>query len=89
LKKFAKENIQYIIGTKNKDVRATVIIVDAITLLFNFFCTYCVNVFVAIANKIDTQIAFKKGLKSSTIKNIITIAIAIRKFTAFKIIFLV
>jgi hypothetical protein len=46
-------------------------------------------VFVAIANKIDTQIAFKKGLKSSTIKNIITIAIAIRKFTAFKIIFLV
>jgi hypothetical protein len=33
--------------------------------------------------------AFKNGLKSSTIKKIITTAIAIRKFTAFKIVFLV
>ena len=74
---------------KNKEVRDTVIIDVAIILLFNFFCKYCVNVFVAIANNIDTHIAFRNGLKSSIIKNIITIAIAIKKLTAFKIVFLV
>jgi hypothetical protein len=48
-------------------------------LLFSLFSKYAVNELVATANKSDTQMAFIKGLKSSIIKKIITIAIAIRK----------
>ena len=59
-----------------------------IILLFNFSSKIKVKVLVAIASNEATQIAFKNGLKSSTIKKIITIAIAIKKYVAFKIIFL-
>ena len=79
LKKSAKENIQYKIGIKNSDVNAIVIIDVAKKRLFNLFSKYKVKELVATANKSDTQIAFKNGLKSSTIKKIITIAIAIKK----------
>ena len=79
LKKFANEKIQYRIGTKNIDANPIVIIELARILLFNFLSNKWVREFVATANKIETLIAFKKGLKSSTIKKIITIAIAIKK----------
>ena len=46
---------------------------------FDFFSKKCVKELVATVNSIDTSIAFRKGLNSSTIKKIITIAIAIIK----------
>ena len=73
---------------KNRDVSIIVIIEVEIILLFNFSSKIKVKVLVAIASNEATQIAFKNGLKSSTIKKIITIAIAIKKYVAFKIIFL-
>jgi hypothetical protein len=79
LKKFAKEKIQYKIGIKNSAASPIVIKVVENILLFNLFSKKRVKELVAIVNKTDTQIAFIKGLKSSTIKKIITIAIATKK----------
>ena len=71
--------MQYRIGIKNNDVNPIVIIDVAIILLFSLFSRYRVTELVATANKTDTQIDFKNGLNNSTIKNIITIAIATKK----------
>jgi hypothetical protein len=79
LKKFAKEKIQYKTGIKNSDVNPIVINDVANILLLNLFSRYTVTELVATANKIETKIDFKNGLKSSTIKKIITIAIATKK----------
>jgi len=79
VKKSANENIQYKIGIKNSDVNAIVIIAVAKNLLFKLFSKYKVKVLVATTNKSDTKIDFRNGSKSSTIKKIITIAIAIKK----------
>jgi hypothetical protein len=79
LKKFAKEKIQYKTGIKNRAVNPIVINPLARILLLNFSSKYKLNELVAIANNTDTKIAFKNGSKSSTIKKIITIAIAIKK----------
>jgi hypothetical protein len=79
LKKFAKEKIQYKTGIKNSAVNPTVINPLDKILLLNFSSKYKLSELVAIANNTDTKIAFKNGSKSSTIKKIITIAIAIKK----------
>jgi uncharacterized protein (UPF0128 family) len=64
---------------KNRAARAIVINDVAAILLLDFFSKKCVKELVATVNSIDTSIAFRKGLNSSTIKKIITIAIAIIK----------
>jgi len=76
LKKLINEKIQYKIGIKNSAASAIVINDVAAILLLDFFSKKSVKELVATVNNIDTRIAFKNGLNNSTIKNIITIAIA-------------
>jgi len=79
LKKFAKEKIQYITGIKNIAASTMVINVADMTLLFNLVSKYKLKEFVATARSRATNIAFKNGLKSSTIKKTVTVAIKIKK----------
>jgi uncharacterized protein (UPF0128 family) len=79
LKKLINEKIQYKIGIKNSAASAIVIKDVAAILLLDFFSKNSVKELVATVNNIDTKIAFKNGLNNSTIKKIITIAIAIIK----------
>jgi len=71
--------IQYITGMKNIDASVIVITTEDIALLFNLFSKYVVKELVATVKSSATNIGFKNGLKSSTIKNIVIAAIKIKK----------